>query len=313
MKRGLDITANPSPGVYLVRHRTKEDAEEGFAPLAGRVRTLRASSAGRPCPTEMFLNIAGFSPVFPKRVLHIFDVGKALEPVVVGWMKEDGWEVRHNSDDSEGILIVLPGGFITGHIDILARHPEHTGNRWMLGDVKTMNDNRYGKWLQQGTERSNPGYFTQLDIYAHAYRTEIMGLVSVNKNDSQWDAEIMPHEPSRVLRTLQDLSELLEQDGFTRECDAYKCRYCSMKEICDAKAEGGPYLMPVPALKSVDHGLDLLADVFDLTLLGKPYLPTREPEECLRAAGQERKGPHDERERQEMEDEDYDDGRDLFY
>ena len=45
--------------------------------------------------------------------LRIFEVGTILEKVVVGWLREDGWEVYHNEGSQEAeweITVEVKGG-----------------------------------------------------------------------------------------------------------------------------------------------------------------------------------------------------------
>ena len=55
---------------------------------------IRASKIGHPCIRNIwYSSVGGIEEPFSKETLRIFEVGTILEKVVVGWLREDGWEV----------------------------------------------------------------------------------------------------------------------------------------------------------------------------------------------------------------------------
>jgi len=82
-------------GVAIVKHFEVEYRSFLQLPL----RILRASSIGRDCDTELFLSAAGKESQLDKKSLRVFEIGRVMEPIIVRWMQEDGWEVKHNDKD----------------------------------------------------------------------------------------------------------------------------------------------------------------------------------------------------------------------
>ena len=126
---------------------------------------------------------------------RIFDVGTALEPVIVEWLRAEGWRVEYNPGSQKAALqveIPMKGGKLTGHPDCVISKGEIEN---ALVDIKTMNDRAYRFWKREVTLKSKPQYVTQLHIYALGLKKmgreiSLLGIVGVNKNNSDMHKEI---------------------------------------------------------------------------------------------------------------------------
>jgi hypothetical protein len=272
----VDTEGPVSPEVYLVEHvdidrlRT-EGVRDGFAPLEGIVRRLRASKVGETCERGLWLSTAGQSAPPTIQGRRNMDIGTALEPVAVRWLQEDGWEVVHNDRDQWGFLYVLPGGILTGHNDVVMRHPIHTGGEWILGDVKTMNPNNYNLWTRYGTREKMPGYYDQLLIYAVPMKLTRCAIIGVNKSNGEYRWEIMPASRERFAAIMDRASTVLTSpellpiamEGRTD----ISCTYCHCGAAClrakDDPAFAGGLPIP-PMLPAGANVVSLLAHVFEL-------------------------------------------------
>ncbi len=130
-------------------------------------KVLRASRIGTLCDRALFYLVAGAEEITSEKSQRIFEVGKVLEPVIVSWLRNDGWNVKRNMLDStnEGMRLSLEvaGGTITAHPDCIISRED---SPLILADIKTMNERSFRTLKCDGTVKSHPQYADQLTIYA---------------------------------------------------------------------------------------------------------------------------------------------------
>lgn len=78
---------------------------------------------GSLCDRALFYSVSGAEEKITEKSQRIFEVGKVLEPVIVSWLRNDGWKVKRNLFDSsnEGMSLSLEvnGGMIMVHPDCI--------------------------------------------------------------------------------------------------------------------------------------------------------------------------------------------------
>ena len=175
-----------------------------------------------------------------KQGQRILEFGKCLEPLIVKWLREDGWTVYYNEGSQDAPLkfeIPVSGGLLIGHPDCFISRP---GLANVLADIKTMNDKSFKKWKQEGTEKSKSQYVTQLHIYAMGLKAqgrtiEHLGIVGVNKNTSEMYIDLFDYDPFRAT-SIKEYAELVFGDTAEPEFDCpaeeWACEYCEYSEIC---------------------------------------------------------------------------------
>ena len=205
-------------------------------------KVLHASEAGFPCMRHLWYAVNNDCMCIEsdKRTQRIFDVGTALEPVIVGWLRADGWDVEYNpgSQDAElSVEVPVRGGKLVGHPDCIMSKGEIQN---ALIDIKTMNDRAFRHWKREGTLKSKPQYVTQLHIYAmglqaQGRKIECLGIVGVNKNNSEMHIDFFDYDSFRA-QDIQDFTELLFRAEKAPElgCPAelWACSYCEYSEKC---------------------------------------------------------------------------------
>lgn len=248
-------------GVVIVKHFEDEDRSFSKLPL----RKLRASSIGRDCDTELFLSAAGKESQFDKKSLRIFEIGRIMEPVIVKWMREDGWEVKHNDKDEIGMIMAVGPGIVTGHYDVIARHPEITKNEWALLDIKTMNSRRFNAWNKNGVQASDPAYYAQLLFYGYAWKYKKLGIVGAEKSTGDYEVEIFDFDYAKFKELRDRAARILDADRAVSS-HGRKCEWCSKKESCI-----GEMTNPLPKIKDPKYLIELMAhyeNVYTYTEMG---------------------------------------------
>lgn len=209
-------------------------------------KIMRASKIGFPCDRNIWYSANGNEEVISGRTQRIFDVGTCLEPLIISWIKNDGWNVDYNQGSQEAALTVeipVKGGIISGHPDAFIWHDGNEKNPILI-DVKTMNDRAYTLWKREGTIKKYPQYVDQLHIYAAAFNIwrkqdieiSTLGVVGMNKNTSDYCYDFFDYDLKRA-------KEIIHRAGKIFECDdapepgerlqSWSCNYCGFKGLCD--------------------------------------------------------------------------------
>lgn len=205
-------------------------------------KELSASKAGFPCMRNLWYTVNGYSNdgKNDKRTQRIFDVGTCLEPLIVKWLRQNGWNVEYNPGSQEAKLkveIPIKGGKLIGHPDCIISKGELQN---VLVDIKTMNDRSFTEWKREGTEKSKPQYATQLHIYAagliaQGRKIERLGIVGVNKNNSEMYIDFFSYDPFRA-ENIKSYAEMLFSEKKEPElgcpAESWACKYCEYSDIC---------------------------------------------------------------------------------
>lgn len=203
-------------------------------------KVLRASKAGFPCARNLWYSANGFEPVISPKTQRIFDVGTYLEPLVVKWLRDDGWDVEYNQGSQNAELEVnvpVIGGKLAGHPDcFISKGDTHN----CLIDIKTMNDRAFTLWEREGSLKSKPQYVTQLHVYAMGCMTmgrkvDWLGIVAVNKNNSDWHIDLFKFNPLTAAKIKSDaeyIFSLPEPPSTNCPAETWCCSYCDFHHLC---------------------------------------------------------------------------------
>ena len=203
---------------------------------------MSASKAGFPCRRNLWytVNNVGGERSNDIRTQRIFDVGTCLEPLIVEWLRQDGWTVEYNPGSQEAetkIEVPVNGGKLIGHPDAIISKGEIQN---ALVDIKTMNDRSFTYWKRQGTEKTKRQYVTQLHIYAmglmaQGREIEHLGIVGVNKNNSDMHIDLFNFDALYANELKQRTEELFKEQiapEFNCPSEKWACFYCEYAENC---------------------------------------------------------------------------------
>ena len=256
-------------------------------------KVLSASQAGFPCMRNLWYTVNGCNGAETDTgTQRIFDVGTALEPVIVDWLRADGWTVEYNPGSQEAALeVVIPikGGTLTGHPDCIISRGEIQN---ALVDIKTMNDRAFRFWKREGTQKSKQQYVTQLHIYALGLKQmgrEIsrLGIVGVNKNNSEMHIDFFEYDEFRAKELVNYAEWLFEQDKpLELGCpsESWACGYCGYSEICGINGSGSREIVGeeeltvtkdegvIGAMKELKQARDMAKEARDMETHAKTLL-----------------------------------------
>ena len=201
-----------------------------------------ASGLTNPCDRKVWYQfVKCVEEYHDTKTLFTFDIGTALEPVVVKYLELDGWEVEYNAGSQEAeietVIPVSPGVEIHGHHDLILRRP---GGDWIMGDVKTMNSFAYKNWKKYGTIKKYPQYYDQLMIYtnglyAQDHNIRIMGVFALNKDKAEFPVpyDLMEYEQGRmdeILARVEEIAMSTEPPCPPDTLPTWACGYCGYKK-----------------------------------------------------------------------------------
>lgn len=245
-------------------------------------RVLRASKIGHPCNLNIWFSINGAEEIISEQSSRILELGTILEPVIINWLRTDGWTVKRNPIDSSSnqgisLSIEVAGGKISAHPDCVISGKD-TG--LIIADIKTMNDMSFRRFKREGTIKAFPNYADQLTIYAKALSNiglsiSELAVIAMNKNNCECHIDYFNFEPARfeVLRERAEFifscNEAPEQgDRFQNWC----CDYCGYSHLCEHSKRDttvGDIDIPSTDNQNISNAIELLKEARELAKVGK--------------------------------------------
>ena len=244
-------------------------------------KVLRASRIGSLCDRSLFYAVNGAEEISSEKSQRIFEVGRVLEPLIVLWLRNDGWNVRRNlfinSNEGMSLSISVNGGTIEAHPDCVISR-EDTG--LILADIKTMNDRSFRSLKREGTVKSHPQYADQLTIYAQALRQQgfeinQLAVCALNKNNCEGYIDFFLFEQERYNALKERAERIFAYDEAPEQGDRFQgwcCAYCGYSHLCElAKKDTavGDESVPATENQEVIDAVELLSESRDMEKAAK--------------------------------------------
>ena len=205
------------------------------------LKIMQASKVGFPCDRNLYYAVNGYEGKVSTKSQRIFDIGTALEPVVIDWLNQDGWITFYNTGSQHaelGLYADIQGGKIGGHPDVFMSN-NHISN--VLADIKTMNERAFLNWKRNGTLKDKPQYAEQLHVYAYAAMqagipVDKLAVVGVNKNTSDLHIDLFEYSEERMNEIIKRSERILSLDTPPEHGDRmenWACQYCEYANHCE--------------------------------------------------------------------------------
>jgi len=165
------------------------DAGTLQAPRAGREHYLGMSSIGG-CAAELWRNYheaTTHGANIPPKLQRVFDLGNALEDVVLGYLNAAG-AVKVLSTQAEYTDI---DGKLRGHSDLVYETAE---GKKIVSDVKSMNNYQFGNFTRLGVKHSHWKYYCQAMLYARYEEADAIQIIAYNKDTSALAVQTYSYE-----------------------------------------------------------------------------------------------------------------------
>lgn len=204
---------------------------------------MRASKVGFPCDRNLWYSVNdGYEEKVLEKSQRIFDVGTALEPVIIKWLEDDGWKIQFRQQE---IYKEVRGGGILGHIDGMMSQNWWDGEIFLF-DIKTMNERAFNFWKADGTLAKYPQYVDQLHCYAScnfSWKLSGLAVVGVNKNNSDLKIDYFKYDENRMTEIIERTERIFALEEPPEQGDRMQkwcCGYCGYSWLCDlCKKKGG--------------------------------------------------------------------------
>lgn len=244
-------------------------------------KTMRASKVGFPCDRNLWYAVNDFKGETSLKSQRIFDVGTALEPLIIDWLNQDGWVTFYNpGSQNAGIELYAPiqGGRIGGHPDCFISRPNADN---VLADIKTMNERSFLSWKRNGTLKDKPQYADQLHVYAYAamkegYPVDRLAVVGVNKNTSEYHIDFFDFDNERMNKIIERSERILNLDTPPEQggrMESWACGYCEYSNICEFAQKRKDTHVDDSTMKTNDpdivNAIELLKEARELSKAGK--------------------------------------------
>lgn len=194
---------------------------------------IGGSSLGKECDALIWFNYKHPVPTDDPQKQRIFDVGHALEPVIIGWLKEAGFTVYEKDENGKQFEVV--DGKTKYHIDgVIVGLPE--SKKPHLLEIKTAKDKRYKEYKEKGVQKCDPEYYGQIQVYMLKFELERCLFVMMNKDTQELYYERLEFnkmEATYLVNRGKEIGEMNERpERKYPSRDFYKCRWCAHRERC---------------------------------------------------------------------------------
>lgn len=167
-----------------------------------------------------------------EKTLRIFELGKAIEGIVLKWLADaSGIELTENSlSDSQEQIKALHGHF-TGHLDGILKID---GKPYII-EIKSHNDASFQTLLKNNVEESHLSHYLQCQTYMHFSDIKDCLYIAYNKNNSDIHMAHIPYNAD-IGSDLEKraMSILFGEESYPRIA-MYKCKKfggCAYFNIC---------------------------------------------------------------------------------
>jgi len=162
------------------------------------------------------------SNIGPK-LQRIFDLGNSIEDLTMETLHHMGG-IEIVSTQQE--YLDFDNRF-RGHSDFVYR----MNGRYLVADVKSMNDRNFQRFCQVGTRRFNWKYWCQLQVYAGYEGADTVQLIAYNKNTSEISTAFDDFDPM-LFEHIKARADMIINSPVCPPCEKGdgRVKYCSCEE-----------------------------------------------------------------------------------
>jgi len=162
----------------------------------------------------------------PIRLSRIFRMGFIIEEDITQWLQSGGTVTAVQKKFTDPVV----GNRFKGYADL---EFEST----YIIDIKSMNSNRFNDFKTNGVRETNPGYFTQLNMYEFYNKTPEGFILGYNKDTSEIHVEYVTLDKLYVAeRVIKARNVISSNSIFDIVCNRKNenCDECKFSNVCDS-------------------------------------------------------------------------------
>lgn len=193
---------------------------------------MGASGLGVECQRSLWYSFHKPMPIDKAQTLRKFDVGNALEPVVIKWLQDAGIKFF---TPPNGKQFSFKDGLLGGSCDgVIYNIPGDTEEPYLL-EIKTSNGFYFKEFQKKGIS-ANDKYAGQVQVYMNKFKLKKSLFAVVNKDTQELFLQIIKYDEFEALRLIerghQTASMENEPDrSYSTKMD-YRCKVCSYYKMC---------------------------------------------------------------------------------
>jgi hypothetical protein len=207
--------------------------EEEGAQIRYKARSyIGASIIGNDCTAYLNYSLRGFPENSPSpKLLRIFNVGHALEPMVVDDLKKKGGYGVSEVDELTGdqYEYTALGDHVVCHLDGIIYVDEEP----CVLEIKTMNKSKFNAFEKKGVKTSHPQYFAQCMLAMHLSGMHKSFLVAICKDDCRYHIEVIEYDEFEASALKQKIwTAVTEPERISPVESDWRCRGCFKRTSC---------------------------------------------------------------------------------
>lgn len=209
---------------------------------------IGASSIGRSCNRAIWYEFRGAErPEIPPTLQRIFDTGKQLEGMILGYIQLSGLSITRASPKNNMLYLQdteLP--IFQGHCDAILHLSELES---AIVEIKTANNSSFNQFVKHGLLKWSESYYSQIQAYMGMSSYPKAVILVINKDNAELHHEWIDFD-ERHYEQLKHKAMMISKaevapDKINKSPLFYICSRCSYKSICHGKQVMTPQFMEV--------------------------------------------------------------------
>lgn len=191
---------------------------------------IGASIIGSDCLRQIWYEFKGFeSADVPSKIRRTWDIGRALESTILGWIKETGIELADTWHDLEAQGVP----YFKGHVDSVWMKD---GEVFAIIEAKTAKDSSFNKFVKSGLMTWNPQYYAQVQSYMGMSGIHIAYIIVLNKDSSDISDEMVTFDDAFYQGLIEKATMVASANSPPPKVNGsplwYQCKGCKFNKVC---------------------------------------------------------------------------------
>lgn len=206
----------------------------------GRRPHLGGSKIGHSCLRHLwFVFRWAKNPVFPGRILRLFETGHREEARMIADLRDAGMEVSTGPDSVRQWSFAeneKTGGHFALSLDGAVRGIPEAPETWHVLECKTHNVKSFEKLQKEGVRKSKPVHYAQMQVGMWLSGMDRALYLSKNKDTDAYDAERVELDRASAEKLVEKAAEVISSPSpcapLSKDPAWYECKFCEFHPLC---------------------------------------------------------------------------------
>ena len=206
----------------------------------GRRPHLGGSLIGHPCLRHLWYVFRWAKrPVFPGRILRLFQTGHREEARMIDDLRRAGLTVSTGPDEFRQWTFredEKTGGHFSLSLDGAVLGLPEAPETWHVLECKTHNEESFKKLQKEGVEKSKPVHYAQMQVGMLLSGMDRALYLSKNKNTDAYDSERVSLDKKTAKALVDKAAEVVREDRplahISRDPAWFECKFCDHHSLC---------------------------------------------------------------------------------